>query len=59
MGAVYEMSDGLAAATGFVKCACNNCDIFIEFPAHGVGETITCPHCGMETVLFEPATTPG
>lgn len=44
---------------GFVKCPCNNCDIFIEFPAHGVGETIACPHCGMETVLFKPAMTAG
>ncbi len=41
---------------GFMKCACNNCSAFIEFPAHGLGETITCPHCGMDTVLFKPAT---
>jgi hypothetical protein len=39
---------------GYIKCACNNCDVFIEFPSHGVGETISCPHCGMETVLFKP-----
>jgi hypothetical protein len=39
---------------GYIKCPCNNCDVFIEFPAHGLGQTITCPHCGLETVLFEP-----
>lgn len=38
----------------YIKCPCNNCDVFIEFPAHGLGQTITCPHCGLETVLFEP-----
>ena len=41
---------------GYIKCPCNNCDIFIEFPARGLGETIACPHCGMETVLFKPTT---
>jgi predicted RNA-binding Zn-ribbon protein involved in translation (DUF1610 family) len=39
----------------YIKCPCNNCDIFIEFPARGIGQTITCPHCGMETVLFKPS----
>lgn len=38
----------------FVKCPCNNCNVFIEFPAYGVGQSVTCPHCGMETVLFQP-----
>jgi len=40
----------------YIKCPCNNCDIFIEFPAKGLGQTITCPHCGTETVLFKPDT---
>ena len=40
---------------GYIKCPCNNCDIFIEFPAHGLGQTIACPHCGMETLLIKPA----
>jgi hypothetical protein len=40
----------------YIKCPCNNCDVFIEFPARGIGQTITCPHCGMDTVLFKPAT---
>lgn len=39
----------------YVKCPCNNCDVLIEFPEQGLGQTITCPHCGLETVLFKPA----
>ena len=42
---------------GYIKCPCNNCDIFIEFPANGLGQTITCPRCGKETILFEPTAT--
>jgi hypothetical protein len=44
---------------GYIKCPCNNCDVLIEFPAHGVGESIKCPHCGMDTVLFNPASQEG
>lgn len=40
----------------YLKCPCNNCDVLIEFPERGLGQTITCPHCGLETVLFKPAT---
>jgi hypothetical protein len=39
---------------GYIKCPCQHCDIFIEFPAHGLGQSIACPHCGMATVLFKP-----
>lgn len=39
---------------GYIKCPCNNCDVFIEFPAHGLGQSVTCPHCGLETLLFKP-----
>jgi len=41
----------------YIKCPCNNCGGFIEFPAHGVGQTITCPHCRTETILFKPVST--
>jgi hypothetical protein len=41
---------------GYVKCPCNSCDAVIEFPIQGIGETIPCPHCGMDTVLFRPST---
>jgi hypothetical protein len=39
---------------GYIKCPCKYCDIFIEFPAYGLGQVIACPHCGMQTVLFKP-----
>jgi hypothetical protein len=42
---------------GYIKCPCKYCDIFIEFPAHGLGQVIACPHCGMQTVLFKPGST--
>jgi hypothetical protein len=38
-------------AFGYMKSPCNNCGVQIEFPAHGVGQTIICPSCGMETCL--------
>jgi len=36
------------------KCPCNQCSQKIEFEAEHAGETIQCPHCGMDTVLFIP-----
>jgi uncharacterized paraquat-inducible protein A len=43
----------------YLKCPCSNCDVNIEFPAAGLGQTVTCPHCGLETLLFNPpAVTP-
>jgi hypothetical protein len=39
---------------GYIKCPCQYCDILIEFPEHGLGQSIACPHCGMDTVLFRP-----
>ena len=48
------MSANIETNEEFIKCPCNHCDVFIEFPAHGVGQQIVCPHCGMETVLFMP-----
>jgi hypothetical protein len=43
------------SAPGFFTCPCNNCSGHIEFPADGIGQAITCPHCGLETLLFKPA----
>lgn len=34
-----------------VKTRCVHCRGKIEFPAHGVGEWIECPHCSETTVL--------
>lgn len=41
----------------FLKCACSYCQGRIEFPAHALGITATCPHCGVETRLV--TTEPG
>ncbi|HUD45328.1 MAG TPA: DUF4236 domain-containing protein [Candidatus Baltobacteraceae bacterium] len=38
----------------FAVCPCNNCAGHIEFPTRGVGQTVKCPFCGMDTVLFVP-----
>jgi len=43
------------AAEAFATCPCNNCSGHIEFPLGGMGQTIVCPHCGLETLLFKPA----
>jgi len=34
------------------KCACNVCSGQIEFESASVGQTIACPHCGMDTILY-------
>lgn len=49
----------------FVKCKCQHCNGVIEFDASQIeatgnfggqitGQTIPCPHCGMDTILFVP-----
>lgn len=43
--------------SGYFKCSCSYCQGHIEFPAHAVGITTTCPHCGVETTLVAPAGT--
>ena len=35
-------------------CTCNNCPGELEFDPANAGETIQCPHCGMDTILFIP-----
>lgn len=37
----------------FLKGACSECNGKIEFPAEGRGQKISCPHCGLKTVLVE------
>lgn len=43
--------------TGYLKCSCASCHGHLEFPAHALGITTTCPHCGVETKLVAPAPT--
>jgi uncharacterized protein YbjQ (UPF0145 family)/DNA-directed RNA polymerase subunit RPC12/RpoP len=40
----------------FVSCTCNTCSGLIEFDENlnPNGTTIQCPHCGIETILFNP-----
>lgn len=38
----------------FETCRCQYCDGGIEFDASHAGETVSCPHCGIETLLFVP-----
>jgi DNA-directed RNA polymerase subunit RPC12/RpoP len=35
-------------------CTCNICSGAIEFESSKAGQTIQCPHCGIETILFIP-----
>lgn len=35
----------------YLKCHCQTCRNSIEFPAAGLGQTISCPHCHQSTVL--------
>jgi len=44
--------------TKYLKCPCQKCGEFIEFPAHGIGSGVTCPHCGERTSLFASPVAP-
>jgi hypothetical protein len=35
----------------FSKCSCQNCGGNIEFDVAHQGQKISCPHCGVETIL--------
>jgi hypothetical protein len=35
-----------------LKCPCQKCGGHIQFPNDGVGQIISCPHCGAKTTLF-------
>lgn len=40
----------------FSKCTCKNCGGHIEFPLSGLGQVVTCPHCGLSMELaLDPA----
>lgn len=54
MASAISLRGNSNSENGYLKCPCNHCDVFIEFPAEGVGQTISCPRCGMDTVLFKP-----
>ena len=54
MASAISTPDQPTAENCYVKCPCNHCDVLIEFPARGLGETVTCPHCGLQTLLCSP-----
>ena len=37
-----------------LRCPCEQCGGTIEFPADGVGQAVSCPHCDQQTILFIP-----
>ena len=37
-----------------MNCKCQNCPGILDFDRERVGETVECPHCQMETMLFIP-----
>jgi hypothetical protein len=45
----------MAQPENFAKCACQHCGGHIEFPIHGLGRKISCPHCGEPTLLTHTA----
>jgi DNA-directed RNA polymerase subunit RPC12/RpoP len=40
------------------KCKCQHCNQKIEFDSDSAGATVTCPGCGMDTLLFIPPVAP-
>jgi hypothetical protein len=44
----------MSTETAYAKCACRHCDNYLEFDTSHAGESIACPHCGMDTILFVP-----
>lgn len=36
------------------KCKCQNCDGLIAFPYEMAAQSVVCPHCKMDTILFIP-----
>lgn len=41
-----------------MQCPCNNCPQVLEFEQSQAGETVQCPSCGLDTVLFIPVNLP-
>ncbi len=39
---------------GSAKCNCTVCSGHIEFDPNQAAQTIPCPHCGMDTLLYIP-----
>jgi Zn finger protein HypA/HybF involved in hydrogenase expression len=46
------MNSGDSPNQKWTRCTCNHCSGHLEFDAAHAGETIQCPHCKLDTVLF-------
>jgi len=46
------MNEESLDAPNLIKCHCQTCNERIEFEAEHAGETIPCPHCGIDTTLY-------
>lgn len=44
----------MADVENILKCHCQNCGGYIEFPVEAIGQTVECPHC-QAPVELEPA----
>jgi ribosomal protein S27E len=42
----------------YLSISCPACGGGVEFPAHGIGTVIPCPHCGRRFALFSPEDSP-
>ncbi len=38
----------------YITCLCQNCSGSIQFPDHAVGQEVSCPQCGLSTILYVP-----
>lgn len=38
----------------YIKSFCLHCHENFEFPEHGIGESVNCPHCGELVILTKP-----
>jgi hypothetical protein len=46
--------NGESPTEQWTVCTCNHCSGHLELDAARAGETVQCPRCGSETVLFIP-----
>lgn len=49
------MGEENSAVQNWIVCSCGTCSGHIEFEAERAGETVQCPHCGIDTLLYVPA----
>lgn len=45
---------GASKTVAYYKISCASCGGKIEFPAHGLGQQVNCPHCSVPVILRLP-----